>query len=108
MQVFLLMAACADSSVPMSLVARVLGVRPDINSAILESVRNCALLAFPQMTPDKSVVNEVESVTVYRGTKDVFSELLLNDKSMSNCNFVYICNCSSLPSKMRVYSGLLW
>lgn len=84
---------CANSPVPMSLVARVLGVRPDINSAILESIRNCALLVFPRMTqegPGKTRqlsspgVNEVEAVTVYRGTREVFSELLLQE----NCEYV--------------------
>ena len=84
-QIFLLLAMCAPSPVPMSLVARVLGVRPDINSAVLESVRNCALLVFPRTSQEGSdqthgfSMNDMEAVTVYRGTRQVFSEVLLGE-----------------------------
>ena len=72
----------------MSLIAKVLSVRPDINSAVLESVRNCALLFFPK-SHDPSlhgsaqhlsfVGDDIETVSLYRGTREVFRELLLGE-----------------------------
>ena len=60
----------------MGVVARVLGVRPDINSAALEAVRSCALLFLPRTMGDN-----IEVVSVYRGTREVFRKLLLGHGS---------------------------
>ena len=82
----------------MQLVARVLAVRPDINSAALESVRSCALMVFPRthsqyLTREGSggmrrreshslLADEIESVMVYSGTRQVFRDLLLEQRTV--------------------------
>ena len=72
--------------------ARLLGVRHDINSAALETVRSCALLVFPKsisgVVPFSGKVyadENIEVVTVYHGTREVFRELLLNSTQGSEC-----------------------
>ena len=45
----MLLVCCAHGPVPMSLIARVLGMRPDINSTVLESIRQCVLLQVSHM-----------------------------------------------------------
>ena len=92
-----MLGACANAPVPLSLVARLLGVRQDINSAALEAVRSCALLVFPKSTNGYSrrVVplsgkvyadESIEVVTVYHGTREVFRDLLLNSTQGSECD----------------------
>ena len=80
---FALLGACANAPVPLSLVARLLGVRQDINSAALEAVRSCALLVFPK-------AESIEAVTVYHGTREVFRDLLLNSTRRSEYEPTYI------------------
>ena len=63
----------------MSLIARVVCVRHDINNAVLESVRNCALLFFPKSQKQELLTDDIESVSLYSGTRDVFRELMLGD-----------------------------
>ena len=93
---FALLGACANAPVPLSLVARLLGVRQDINSAALEAIRSCALLVFPKAASGHSrrVVprlgkvyadENIEVVTVYHGTREVFRDLLLNSTQTSEC-----------------------
>jgi len=86
----------------MSLIAKVLSVRPDINSAVLESVRNCALLFFPK-SHDQSlhgsgqqlsfVGDDIETVSLYRGTREVFRELLLGETVTKSGMCLHSDNC---------------
>ncbi len=89
---FVLLAACAQSPVPLSLIARVLGIRPDINSTALEAVRSCVLLFFPSRahqegggTPREPTIltEDIETVSLYAGTRNVFRKLLLGDRAVS-------------------------
>ena len=70
---FVLLAACAQAPVPLSLVARVLGVQQD--SRELEDVCSCALL-IPQSAVKRE---EVETVSVHQVTRCVFKDLFLRD-----------------------------
>ncbi len=96
-QVFLLLAACAQSPVPLSLIARALEVRPDINSAVLEGVRSCVLLFFPSRvrgevsSAQQLPADDVETVSLYAGTRDVFRELLLGDGVTSQGRMGFAC-----------------
>ena len=71
---FVLLAACAQAPVPLSLVARVLGVQPD--SRELDDIRNCALLSPPSMG-----LRKIETVSVHQVTRSVFMDLFLQDVS---------------------------
>lgn len=115
---FTLLGACADTPVPLSLVARLLGVRQDINSAALEAIRSCALLVFPKATLDhqrpadtKRVLpplqkvftgDGIEAVTVYRGTREVFRDLLLSSGYTSEWSDHISNNASSYFSHVCV------
>ena len=85
---------------PLSLVARLLGVRQDINSTALEAVRSCALLVFPKSTSGytKRVASQlgkvygdenIEAVAVYHGTREIFRDLLLSSVQGSECESKY-------------------
>ena len=74
---------------PLSVVARLLGVRLDINSTALETVRSCALLVFPKSTNAYTIRaalqlgqaytdESIEVVTVYHAAREVFRDLLLD------------------------------
>ena len=76
LQVFVLLAACAQAPVPLSLVARVLGVQPD--SRELEDVCSCPLLS-----PLSSGLGDIETVSVHQATRSVFKDLFLKDTSTS-------------------------
>ena len=76
MQVFVLLAACAQAPVPLSLVARVLGVQPD--SRELEYIRNCALLS-----PPSTGLGNIKTISVHQVTRSVFKDLFLKDVSTS-------------------------
>ena len=71
---FIVFAACAQAPVPLSLVARVLGVQPD--SRELDDIRNCALLSPPSMG-----LRKIETVSVHQVTRSVFMDLFLQDVS---------------------------
>ena len=73
---FVLLAACAQAPVPLSLVARVLGVRQGSNE--LEEICSCAFLI-----PQSAVKREVEAVSVHQVTRCVFKDLFLRDTSTS-------------------------
>ena len=73
LQVFVLLAACAQAPVPLSLVARVLGVQPD--SGELEDVCRCALLS--------AGWGDIDTVSVHQVTRSVFKDLFLQDVSTS-------------------------
>ena len=73
---FVLLAACAQAPVPLSLLARVLGVRQGSNE--LEDICSCALLI-----PQSAVKREVETVSVHQVTRCVFKDLFLRDTSAS-------------------------
>ena len=75
-QAFVLLAACAQAPVPLSLVARVLGVQPD--SRELDDIRNCALLS-----PLSAGLGDIETVSVHQVTRGVFKDLFLQDVSTS-------------------------
>ena len=75
-QVFSLLAACAQAPVPLSLVARVLGVQPD--SRELEDVYRCALLS-----PTSAGLGDIETVSVHQVTRRVFMDLFLRNVSTS-------------------------
>ena len=87
-QVFVLMAACGPPPVPMRLIARVLGVRPDINSVVLQAVRSSALLYKPKRSPLPD--GGMECVSLYRGTREVFRGLFLGD-SVLRTGTGYLC-----------------
>ena len=80
----------------MRLISRVLKVRPDINSAALESVRNCSLLAIPSMHSPCASEGEsaavlpirIEAVSLYRGTHKVLQELLLGQSAGERCTIL--------------------
>ena len=74
---FVLLAACAQAPVPLSLVARVLGVQQGSNE--LEEICSCALL-IPQSAVKRE---EVEAVSVHQVTRCVFKDLFLRDTSTS-------------------------
>ena len=87
---------------PLSLVARLLGVRQDINSTALEAVRSCALLVFPKSTNGYTIRaalqlgqvyadESIEVVTVYHATREVFRDLLLNSARGSECEPTEYC-----------------
>ena len=73
---FLLLAACAQAPVPLSLVARMLGVQLD--SREMEDVCSCALL-----TPLSAGLGDSETVSVHQVTRSVFKDLFLQDVSTS-------------------------
>ena len=67
---FVLLAACAQAPVPLSLVARVLGVQPD--SRELEDVCSCPLLS-----PPTTVLGDVQTISVHQVTRSVLKEIFL-------------------------------
>ena len=73
---FVLLAACAQAPVPLSLVARVLGV--PIDSRELEDVLNCALLS-----PPSRELGNIETVSVHQVTRSVLKDLFLKDTFIS-------------------------
>ena len=73
---FVLLAACAQAPVPLSLVARVLGVQPD--SRELEDVSSCALLS-----PMSAGLGDIDTVSVHQVTRSVFKDLFLQDIAAS-------------------------
>ena len=73
---FVLLAACAQAPVPLSLVARVLGVQPD--SRKLEDVYRCALLSSMS-----AGLGDIETVSVHQVTRSVFKDLFLRNISTS-------------------------
>ena len=73
---FVLLAACAQAPVPLSLVARVLGVQQGSNE--LEDVCSCPLLI-----PQSAAKREVKTVSVHQVTRRVFKDLFLKDSSTS-------------------------
>ena len=97
MQVLVLMAACGNPPVPIRLVARVLGVNPEISSAALQSVRSSVLLYQPKRSPfpvrgggggeggggggggGGREDGGMECVSLYRGTRDVLRWLFLGN-----------------------------
>ncbi len=83
---------------PMSVVARVLQERPDINSVVLEKVRNCVYLSFSSSDVWKWVrrppelplrrVEETETVSLHADVREVIRKLMLWDQSISPGEFV--------------------
>lgn len=97
---FTLLGACANAPVPLRLVARLLGVRLDINSTALETVRSCALLVFPKSTSAYTIraalqlgqvyaEESIEVVTVYHAAREVFRDLLLDFVQKGEYNNYY-------------------
>ena len=109
LQVFVLMAACAQTPVPMRFIARVLGTRPDLNSVELESVRSSALLYTPKSSGLQQREQgrpsgvggggDLECVSLYRGTREVFRGLFLGDAVLQTGEcMLYIYNYISSHS----------
>ena len=73
---FVLLAACAQAPVPLSLVARVLGLQPD--SRELEDVHSCGLLSLTS-----AGLGDIETVSVHQVTRCVFKDLFLRNSSTS-------------------------
>jgi len=92
LQVFVLLAACAQAPVPLSLVARVLGLQPD--SRELEDVCSCPLLS-----PLISGLGEIETLSVHQVTRSVFKDLFLKDISTSAGK--------SLKTNITTFSGTI-
>ena len=82
---FVLLAACAQAPVPLSLVARVLGVQPDNRE--LEDICSCPLLL-----PPTTVLGDVQIISVHQVTRSVFKEIFLSR------------NASILAGKADVFS----
>ena len=68
---FVFLATCAQAPVPLSLVARVLGVQQD--SRELDDVCSCALLS-----PPTTVLGDVQTISVHQVTRSVLKEIFLN------------------------------
>ena len=89
---------------PLSVVARLLGVRLDINSTALETVRSCALLVFPKSTNAYTIRaalqlgqvyadESIEVVTVDHAAREVFRDLLLDFARGSEYKYMnYLCD----------------
>ena len=64
-------------------IARVLGVRADLNSVVLEAVRSSALLYTARSSglreSSSNVSGGIEHVSLYRGMREVFRGLFLGD-----------------------------
>ena len=73
---FSLFAVGALAPVPLSLVAKVLGVQQDGRQ--LEDIRRCALLS-----PPSAEFGRIETVSVHHVTRDVLRDLFLMDTSTS-------------------------
>ena len=73
---FFLFAVGAPAPVPLSLVARVLGVQK--NSREVKEVRRCALLS--RLTKQ---LGDIETVSVHHVTRDAFQDLFLMGNSTS-------------------------